>query len=85
MSKPRIVNDNGSQYLSNEFRSTLRDQEVVPSRIRVGHPPSNGKIERFHQTLKSECVRTQPLGELEEAKQVRRQKQNPIRQLTRSA
>lgn len=133
MAKPRIISDNGPQYLSTEFRSDLRDQEVVHSRIRVGHPPSNGKIERFHQTLKSECVRTQPLGGLleaetiieasvyaynyeplhwalydltpsdnlegeahinhrlevgkailEQARQVRRQKQNPIRQETRS-
>ncbi|AIA30419.1 integrase [Leptospirillum ferriphilum YSK] len=70
MAKPRIISDNGPQYLSTEFRSYLRDQEVVHSRIRVGHPPSNGKIERFHQTLKSECVRTQALGGFEEAKKI---------------
>jgi len=66
--KPRIISDNGPQYLSTEFRSTLRDQEVAHSRIRAGHPQSHGKIERFHKTLKSECVRTQALGGFEEAK-----------------
>ena len=70
MAKPRIISDNGPQYLSTEFRSYLRDQEVVHSRIRVGHPQSNGKIERFHKTLKSECVRTQALGGFEEAKKI---------------
>ncbi|MHB8421659.1 MAG: IS3 family transposase [Leptospirales bacterium] len=68
--KPRIISDNGPQYLSTEFRSYLRDQEVVHSRIRVGHPQSNGKMERFHKTLKSECVRTQALGGFEEAQRV---------------
>jgi len=70
LAKPRIISDNGPQYLSTEFRSTLRDQEGVHSRIRVGHPQSNGKIERFHKTLKSECVRTQALGGFEEAKTI---------------
>ena len=70
LAKPRIISDNGPQYLSTEFRAYLRDQEVVHSRIRVGHPQSNGKIERFHKTLKSECVRTQALGGFEEAKTI---------------
>jgi transposase InsO family protein len=70
MANPRIISDNGPQYLSTEFRSYLRDQEVVHSRIRVGHPQSNGKIERFHQTLKAECVRTHALGGFEEAKTI---------------
>jgi putative transposase len=70
VAKPRIISDNGPQYLSTEFRSCLRDQEVVHSRIRVGHPQSNGKMERFHKTLKSECVRTQALGGFEEAQRV---------------
>jgi transposase InsO family protein len=68
--KPRIISDNGPQYLSTEFRSYLRDQEVAHSRIRGRPPQSNGKMERFHKTLKSECVRTQALGGLGEARRV---------------
>lgn len=70
MAKPRIISDNGPQYLSTEFHSYLLDQEVVHSRIHEGHPQSNGKIERFHKTLKSECVRTQALGGFEEGKTI---------------
>ena len=70
VAKPRIISDNGPQYLSTGFRSCLRDQEVVHSRIRVGHPQSNGKMERFHKTLKSECVRTQALGGFEEVRKI---------------
>jgi len=68
LAKPRIISDNGPQSLSTEFRSALRDQEGVHSRIRVGHPKSHGKIERFPKTLKSECVRAQALGRFKEAK-----------------
>ncbi len=68
--KPRLISDNGPQYISTEFRSYLRDQEVVHSRIRVGHPQSNGKIERFHKSLKSECIRVSPLGDLDEAREI---------------
>ena len=38
VAKPRIIFDNGPRYLSTEFRSSLRDQEVVHSRIRVAIP-----------------------------------------------
>ena len=34
------------------------------------HPQSNGKIERWHKTLKSECIRPQTPLSLEEAKRV---------------
>ena len=37
--KPRLISDNGPQYISTEFRSYLRDQEVVHSRIRGGTSP----------------------------------------------
>ena len=47
--KPRIVSDNGPQDISTKFRSYLRDQEMVHSRIWVGHSQSNGKIERIPQ------------------------------------
>ena len=70
LAKPHITSDSRPQSLSTEFRSCLRGREMVPSRIRVGHPQSNGKIERFRKTLQSECVRTQAPGDLEEAKTI---------------
>ena len=68
--KPRLISDNGPPSISMEFRSYLRDQEVVHSRIRVGHPQSNGKTFRFHKSLKSEGIRVSPLGDLEEAREI---------------
>ena len=68
--KPRLISDNGPQDISTDFRSYLRDQEVVHSRIRGGHPQSHGKIKRFHKSLKSESIRVSPLGDLEEAREI---------------
>ena len=65
---PRLITDNGSQYLSGEFKDYLRERDISHSRARVGHPQSNGKIERFHKSLKEECVRVTPMTDLEEAR-----------------
>ena len=34
------------------------------------HPQSHGKIEQFHKSLKSECIRVSPLGNLAEAREI---------------
>src|SRR5262249_55536948 len=34
------------------------------------YPPSNGKIERFHRTLKGDCIRTQTPLSLEDAQRI---------------
>jgi transposase InsO family protein len=65
---PRLITDNGSQYLSGEFKDYLKERDISHSRTRVGHPQSNGKIERFHKRLKEECVRVTPMADLEEAR-----------------
>lgn len=74
--RPRLITDNGSQYVSAQFTQYLRASGLSHSRTRVGHPQSNGKYERWNQTAKVECVRRMALGgrddpgALEEAQQV---------------
>jgi putative transposase len=68
--RPRIISDNGSQYLSTQFKNFLRETGCTHSRARVCHPQSNGKIERFHKTIKNECVRQTALGHYDEARRV---------------
>lgn len=68
--RPRIISDNGSQYVSGQFKIFLRNTGCSHSKARVRHPQSNGKIERWHKTIKSECVRRVALGDLEEAREV---------------
>jgi len=68
--RPRIISDNGSQYVSGQFKVFLRNTGCAHSKARVRHPQSNGKIERWHKTIKSECVRRAALGGLDEARGV---------------
>lgn len=72
-SRPRIISDNGSQYISGQFKLFLRNSGCAHSKARVRHPQSNGKIERWHKTIKTECVRKTALGALDEAKSVIKQ------------
>lgn len=61
--RPRIISDNGSQYVSHEFREFIAQSGMTHVRTSPYYPQSNGKIERFHGTLKRECVRPKtPVG-----------------------
>ena len=68
--RPRIISDNGSQYVSAQFKIFLRDAGCAHSKARVRHPQSNGKIERWHKSIKTECIRRTALGDLDEARSV---------------
>jgi transposase InsO family protein len=56
--------------VSAQFKVFLRDAGCAHSKARVRHPQSNGKIERWHKSIKTECVRRTALGDLEEARSV---------------
>jgi len=53
--RPRIVRDNGSQFVSKEWREVIRHFEVEEIPIRVRHPESNGRIERYHRSVREEA------------------------------
>jgi transposase InsO family protein len=54
---PRIISDNGSQFISKDFEELLLFLEIGHTFTSANHPQSNGKLERFNRTLKSEHVR----------------------------
>ena len=54
---PRIISDNGPQFISRDFRDFIRLMGMTHVRTSPYYPQSNGKIERFHQSLKRECIR----------------------------
>lgn len=56
--KPRIITDNGSQYLSKDFGLFLNATGLKHIRTSPSYPQANGKIERFHRSLQEECLRT---------------------------
>jgi len=51
--RTRLVSDNGSSYLSHAFEDYLRMLEIRHLHCAPHHPQTNGKIERFHETLKA--------------------------------
>lgn len=55
--KPRIISDNGPQFLANDFKKFIRISGMTHVRTSPFYPQSNGKIERWHKSLKKECIR----------------------------
>ncbi len=55
--KPRIISDNGPQFIAKDFKEFIRVAGMTHVRISPYYPQSNGKLERFHKTLKSEAIR----------------------------
>jgi putative transposase len=54
---PRIISDNGPQFIARDFKEFIRICGMTHVRTSPYYPQSNGKLERWHRTLKSECVR----------------------------
>ena len=54
--KPRLLSDNGSSYVSGELAEWLQDKGMKHSRGAPYHPQTQGKIERWHQTLKNRIL-----------------------------
>ncbi len=54
---PRIISDNGPQFIARDFKEFIRLCGMTHVRTSPFYPQSNGKIERWHQSLKGECVR----------------------------
>jgi putative transposase len=68
--KPRVISDNGPQFLAREFKEFIRISGMDHVRTSPFYPQSNGKEERWHQTLKRECIRPRCPLSLEEARRV---------------
>lgn len=54
---PRIISDNGPQFIARDFKEYIRVCGMTHVRTSPYYPQSNGKIERWHKSLKSECLR----------------------------
>jgi transposase InsO family protein len=65
---PRIISDNGPQFIAKDFKEFIRICGMTHVKTSPYYPQSNGKIERFHRTLKGDCIRRQTPLSLEEAR-----------------
>ena len=55
--KPRIISDNGPQFISKDFKEFIRISGMTHVKTSPYYPQSNGKLERYHKTIKSTCIR----------------------------
>jgi transposase InsO family protein len=65
---PRIISDNGPQFIARDFKEFIRLVGATHVRTSPYYPQSNGKIERWHGSLKAECIRPTCPASLEEAR-----------------
>jgi len=55
--QPRIISDNGPQFISKDFKEFIRISGMTHVRTSPYYPQSNGKLERYHKTIKGTCIR----------------------------
>jgi putative transposase len=68
--RPRIISDNGPQFIARDFKEFIRLCGMTHVRTSPYYPQSNGKIERWHRTLKADCVRPGTPLSLEDARRL---------------
>lgn len=68
--RPRIISDNGPQFIARDFKEFIRISGMTHVRTSPYYPQSNGKKERWYQTLKNECIRPKTPLSLEEAQKI---------------
>jgi putative transposase len=68
--RPRIISDNGPQFIARDFKEFIRLCGMTHVRTSPYYPQSNGKLERWHKSLKSECIRPGTPLSLEDARRL---------------
>jgi putative transposase len=66
--RPRIISDNGPQFIAKDFKEFIRLTGMTHVRTSPYYPQSNGKIERWHKTIKSDAIRPGQPATLDEAR-----------------
>ena len=67
---PRIISDNGPQFIAKDFKEFIRLVGMTHVRTSPDYPQSNGKMERWYETLKRECIRPGTPLSLEDARRL---------------
>jgi transposase InsO family protein len=68
--RPRIISDNGPQFVAKDFKEFIRIAGMTHVKTSPYYPQSNGKIERWHKTLKGECIRVSVPLSLDDARRL---------------
>jgi putative transposase len=67
---PRIITDNGPQFIAKDFKEFIRIAGMTHVKTSPYYPQSNGKIERWHKTLKGESIRVKVPLSLDDARRI---------------
>jgi putative transposase len=67
--RPRIISDNGPQFIAKDFKEFIRLWQTSHVYTSPHYPQSNGKLERFHRTLKEQAIRPKTPLSLEQARE----------------
>ena len=67
---PRIITDNGPQFIARDFKEFIRIAGMTPVKTSPYPPQSNGKSERSHRTINGECLRFHWPLSLDEARRL---------------
>jgi putative transposase len=68
--RPRIISDNGPQFIAKDFKEFIRLSGMTHVRTSPYYPQSNGKLERYHKTIKGECIRVKTPLSLDDARRL---------------
>jgi putative transposase len=68
--RPRIISDNGPQFVAKDFKEFIHICGMTHVRTSPYYPQSNGKMERWYKTLKGGCIRVKTPLSLEDARRL---------------
>lgn len=68
--RPRVISDNGPQFIARDFKEFIRLAGMDHVRTSPYYPQSNGKIERWHKTLKHDVIRVRPPESIDHARRL---------------
>jgi len=54
--KPRLLSDNGPSYIAGDLKDYLESQNMAHTQGRPYHPMTQGKIERWHRSMKNQIL-----------------------------
>jgi len=68
--RARIISDNGPQFIAKDFKEFIKISGMTHVKTSPYYPQSNGKLERYHRTIKSNCIRVNTPLSLDDAQRL---------------
>jgi putative transposase len=68
--RPRIISDNGPQFIAKDFKEFIRICGMTHVRTSPYYPQSDRKMERWYKTLKGDCIRVKTPLSLDDSRRI---------------